>query len=63
MSSTSKDGNRIVIDHGNGYTSAYHHLDSREVKVGDNVAQGQLIGTIGSTGVSTGPQNMENVVI
>jgi TonB family protein len=50
-----QDGNRIVIDHGNGYFTAYHHLDSREVKVGDNVAQGQLIGTIGSTGVSMGP--------
>jgi murein DD-endopeptidase MepM/ murein hydrolase activator NlpD len=50
-----QDGNRIVIDHGNGYTSAYHHLDSREVKVGDNVTQGQLIGTVGSTGVSMGP--------
>jgi len=50
-----QDGNRIIIDHGNGYTSAYHHLDSRKVKVGDNVAQGQLIGTVGSTGVSMGP--------
>jgi TonB family protein len=50
-----RDGNRIVIDHGRGYTSAYHHLDSREVKVGDHVEQGQLIGKVGSTGVSTGP--------
>lgn len=50
-----KDGNRIVIDHGNGYTSAYHHLDAREVKVGDSVAQGQLIGKVGETGVSMGP--------
>jgi TonB family protein len=50
-----KDGNRIVIDHGNGYTSAYHHLDSRQVKIGDTVTQGQQIGTVGSTGVSMGP--------
>ena len=50
-----KDGNRIVIDHGNGYTSAYHHLDSRVVKQRDTVTQGQQIGTVGSTGVSTGP--------
>lgn len=50
-----QDGNLIHIDHGNGYTSAYHHLDSRQVKKGDTVAQGQLIGTVGSTGVSMGP--------
>jgi TonB family protein len=50
-----KDGNRIVIDHGNGYTTAYHHLNSREVKKDDAVTQGQLIGTVGSSGVSTGP--------
>jgi TonB family protein len=50
-----QDGHRIVIDHGRGYTSAYHHLDSREVKVGDHVEQGQLIGKVGSTGLSTGP--------
>jgi len=50
-----QDGNRIVIDHGNGYTTAYHHLDSRAVKQGDTVTQGQQIGTVGSTGVSTGP--------
>jgi TonB family protein len=48
-------GNFITIDHGNGYSSSYHHLDSREVKAGDHVEQGQLIGKVGSTGVSTGP--------
>ncbi len=48
-------GNFITIDHGNGYTSGYHHLDSREVKKGDSVSQGQLIGKVGSTGVSMGP--------
>jgi TonB family protein len=50
-----RDGQRIVIDHGHGYTSAYHHLASREVKAGDRVQQGQRIGTVGSSGVSTGP--------
>jgi TonB family protein len=49
-----RDGNRIVIDHGNGYTTAYHHLDSRAVNAGDTVAQGQRIGTVGDSGVSTG---------
>ncbi len=50
-----KDGNRVVIDHGNGYASAYHHLHMREVKAGDHVEQGQRIGTVGKTGISTGP--------
>ena len=50
-----KDGNLITIDHGKGYTSAYHHLDAREAKQGDKVTQGQRIGTVGESGVSTGP--------
>ena len=50
-----KRGHRIVIDHGNGYSSAYYHLDAREAKVGDRVEQGQRIGTVGTSGVSTGP--------
>ena len=33
-------GNFITIDHGNGYSSGYHHLDSREVKKGDNGGAG-----------------------
>jgi TonB family protein len=50
-----KNGHRIAIDHGHGYTSAYHHLNAREVQVGDRVQQGQRIGTVGNSGVSTGP--------
>jgi TonB family protein len=48
-------GNFLTIDHGNGYSSSYHHLDSRKVKRGDMVTQGQLIGKVGETGVSMGP--------
>jgi len=48
-------GNYIVINHGNGMTTLYAHLSSRRVSVGTTVARGQLIGLIGSTGVSTGP--------
>jgi len=53
-------GNYIVIAHGenrNGdrITTLYAHLSTRSVSVGDVVEQGQVIGRIGSTGVSTGP--------
>lgn len=47
-------GNRVVIDHGNGYTSMYAHLSNVYVGVGDYVSRGQLIGQMGSTGRSTG---------
>ncbi len=48
-------GNTIVIYHGLGYSTLYGHLDRIEVSVGQNVASGDRIGAIGSTGWSTGP--------
>jgi len=48
-------GETIVIDHGYGIFSIYFHMDSRSVEAGSNVEKGQLIGTVGSTGFSTGP--------
>ena len=48
-------GNAIVIEHGNGYSTMYAHLQSFSVSVGDVVTQGQKIGEMGSTGWSTGP--------
>ncbi|MDA7803093.1 M23 family metallopeptidase [Crocinitomix sp.] len=48
-------GNSIVIDHGFGYTSRYAHLSGFDVKKGDKVVRGQIIGKVGSTGKSTGP--------
>ena len=49
-------GNAVEIDHGNGYTSLYGHLDSfADLKPGDKVTQGQTIGIVGNTGGSTGP--------
>ncbi|MBX7237072.1 MAG: LysM peptidoglycan-binding domain-containing M23 family metallopeptidase [Caldilineales bacterium] len=48
-------GNLIVVDHGNGYTSYYAHLSKIFVRVGESVARGQRIGSVGSTGHSTGP--------
>ncbi len=47
-------GNMVVIDHGNGYTTLYAHLATILVRKGDRVQQGQVIGTMGSTGRSTG---------
>lgn len=47
-------GNRVVIDHGNGYQSLYAHMSNIYVSVGDTVTRGQLIGQMGSTGRSTG---------
>jgi murein DD-endopeptidase MepM/ murein hydrolase activator NlpD len=48
-------GNLIVIDHGNGWQSAYAHLSALNVGCGQSVGQGTVIGALGSTGNSTGP--------
>lgn len=49
-------GNVVEVDHGNGLSTLYAHLESMDVAVGDKVAQGQQIGTVGSTGNTTGVQ-------
>lgn len=48
-------GNHIVIDHGYGYESLYGHLYKYNVKRGQKVQRGDLIGFVGSTGRSQGP--------
>ena len=48
-------GNTIGIDHGQGVTSILLHLNNINVKEGDFVTAGQVVGTVGSTGASTGP--------
>lgn len=48
-------GNTIIIDHGWGVYTGYWHLTDRLVNVGDAVTTQQVIGTVGSTGRSTGP--------
>lgn len=48
-------GNTVYIDHGTGVISLYAHLDSIDVQAGDTVQQGDIIGTVGSTGRATDP--------
>jgi murein DD-endopeptidase MepM/ murein hydrolase activator NlpD len=48
-------GNLIVIDHGNGWQTAYAHLSAFNVSCGQSVSRGIMIGALGSTGNSTGP--------
>jgi murein DD-endopeptidase MepM/ murein hydrolase activator NlpD len=47
-------GNRVMIDHGNGFQTLYAHLSSINVGVGQTVNRGDVIGRMGSTGRSSG---------
>lgn len=47
-------GNHVVIDHGNGYFTLYGHLSVIQVKQGQRVNRGDLLGQMGNTGRSTG---------
>ena len=48
-------GNYVSINHLDGFSSIYMHMTNYVVSVGQTVSQGQLIGYVGSTGLSTGP--------
>jgi LysM repeat protein len=47
-------GNRVMVDHGNGYQTLYGHLSKIAVVVGQTVKRGDVLGQMGSTGRSTG---------
>ena len=56
-------GNHIVIDHGFGYETVYGHLDGFNVREGQKVKRGDVIGFIGSTGLSTAPHLHYEVLV
>ncbi|MBW2057368.1 MAG: peptidoglycan DD-metalloendopeptidase family protein [Deltaproteobacteria bacterium] len=49
-------GKMVVLSHGHGIITRYGHLDEVEVKIGQNVRRGEVIGKMGTTGRCTGPQ-------
>ncbi len=55
-------GNHIVITNADGITTIYAHLQDISVAVGDTVTAGDLIGTLGATGLATGPNLAFSVV-
>ena len=48
-------GGTVIMDHGHGISTIYSHLENILVSLGDQINQGDIIGTVGSTGRSTGP--------
>jgi len=58
----SLEGNLVILDHGMGLSSAFLHLSSASVRVGDRIRQGQAIGRVGMTGRATGPHLHWSVV-
>lgn len=56
-------GNRIVIDHGFGYKTVYAHLNEINTREGRSINRGDVIGTVGNTGLSTAPHLHYEVLI
>ena len=48
-------GGTIILDHGHGLSSTFRHIARVEVQPGDQLRQGDRLGTIGATGRATGP--------
>ncbi len=56
-------GNCLVIKHGFGYQTLYGHMDKFKARVGQKVTRGEIIGTVGNTGKSTGPHLHYEVMV
>lgn len=52
---TFMSGNLVMLDHGLGVSTVYAHLDRMDVQVGQLLQQGEVLGTVGTTGRSSGP--------
>src|SRR5438093_1420683 len=56
-------GKHVTLAHGNGVKSRYAHLKQLDVKLGQRIEKGQVIGLVGSTGRSTGPHLHYEVLV
>jgi len=52
---TGAQGLKVIIDHGYGFKTLYAHLDEYTVRTGQKVQRGEIIGSVGTTGMSTAP--------
>jgi murein DD-endopeptidase MepM/ murein hydrolase activator NlpD len=55
------NGNTVFVDHGQGFISMFCHMSKIDVKVGQQLARGDMVGKVGSTGRATGPHMHWNV--
>ncbi|MEG5266990.1 peptidoglycan DD-metalloendopeptidase family protein [Pseudomonas sp. JDS28PS106] len=55
------NGNTVFVDHGQGFISMFCHMSKIDVKTGDSVMRGGVVGRVGSTGRATGPHMHWNV--
>lgn len=56
-------GNQVIVDHGFGYKTRYAHLHKITVKAGDKIERAEMVGTLGSSGKSTGPHLHYEVLV
>ncbi|MDT9634692.1 M23 family metallopeptidase [Pseudomonas marginalis] len=55
------NGNTVFVDHGQGFISMFCHMSKIDVKVGDQLVRGTVVGKVGSTGRATGPHMHWNI--